>query len=131
LVFTFFPVAGPHYQFPVIGGHLSEGFFYELVHLVLEDGGSKGAAFPSSHVAVAVTILLVSWRHDRLVATVLAPFVIGLTISTVYGRFHYGIDALAGVLTAVVLVILARYLQRWLGPKDRSEAGNSATGSPV
>lgn len=131
LVFIFFPVAGPHYQFPVIGGQLSDGFLYELVHRVLEDGGSKGAAFPSSHVAVACAILLVSWRHDRLVATVLAPFVIGLTISTVYGRFHYGIDALAGVLTAVVLVILARYLQRWLEPKGRSEVGNSATGSPV
>ncbi len=131
LVFIFFPVAGPHYQFPVIGGHLSEGFFYQLVHLVLEDGGSKGAAFPSSHVAVAFAILLVSWRHDRLVAAVMAPFVIGLTISTVYGRFHYGIDALAGVLTAVVLVIFARYLQRWLEPKDRSESGNSPTESPV
>jgi membrane-associated phospholipid phosphatase len=131
LVFIFFPVAGPHYQFPVIGGQLSDGFLYELVHRVLEDGGSKGAAFPSSHVAVACAILLVSWRHDRLVGTVMAPFVIGLTISTVYGRFHYGIDALAGVLTAVVLVILARYLQRWLEPKGRSEVGNSATGSPV
>jgi hypothetical protein len=49
LVFLFFPVQGPHYEFPVIGPPLADGPMYRFVHWVLEDGGSKGAAFPSSH----------------------------------------------------------------------------------
>ncbi len=131
VIFTFFPVAGPHYQFPVIGGPLSEGSLYQLVHWVLEDGGSKGAAFPSSHVAVAVAVSLVTWRHDRVVWLVTLPFVVGLTISTVYGRFHYGIDAAAGVLVAVVLVPVASVLQSWLAASWRGGLGNAALGSPV
>lgn len=131
IIFTFFPVAGPHYQFPVIGGHLSEGFLYQLVHWVLEDGGSKGAAFPSSHVAVAVAISLVTWRYDRVVWLVTLPFVVGLTISTVYGRFHYGIDAAAGILAAVIFVGLAGVLQRWTARTGRRVLGNAKSGSPV
>ncbi len=125
LIFIFFPVAGPHYQFPAIGGELAEGPFYRWVHWMLEDGGSKGAAFPSSHVAVAVTVALASWRSDRTVFWVTLPFVIGLTISTVYGRFHYGIDALAGILAAVVLVWLARRLQGWLAGRSLGSLGNA------
>jgi membrane-associated phospholipid phosphatase len=132
LVFIFFPVLGPHYEFPLIGGRLSEGVFYRLVHWVLADGGSKGAAFPSSHVAVAVTVLLVTWRHDRVLWAVMLPLVVGLTIGTVYGRFHYGLDAAGGVVAAFVLVPLARRLGRWLQrAAEPAGPGNSAVGSPV
>jgi membrane-associated phospholipid phosphatase len=130
-VFIFFPVAGPHYQFPYISGDLADGFFYKAVHAVLEDGGSKGAAFPSSHVAVAIAIVLVTWRFDRLAFWAFLPFVAGLTISTVYGRFHYATDAASGVIAAFLLVALAG----WLEPKLRRErapgVGNSGMGSPV
>jgi hypothetical protein len=132
LVFLFFPVQGPHYEFPVIGPPLADGPMYRFVHWVLEDGGSKGAAFPSSHVAVAVGILLVTWRHDRAVWWVMLPFVVGLTIGTVYGRFHYGIDAASGIVAAVVLYGVAQYLRRWLkGGREAAEAGNAGGNSPV
>ncbi len=131
LVFIFFPVAGPHYQFPEIGGELAAGPFYRLVHWVLADGGSKGAAFPSSHVAVAVTILLVTWRHDRAVCGWMTPLVIGLTIGTVYGRFHYGIDALAGVVSALALVPAARVLRPGLARCWGQLVGNYQLASPV
>ena len=111
VVFIYFPVQGPHYQFPLISGHLAEGPMYGFVHWVLEDGGSKGAAFPSSHVAVAVGVLLVAWRHDRLVFAGMFPLVVGLTVGTVYGRFHYGVDALSGILLALVVTPLALYVK--------------------
>jgi len=131
LVFIFFPVAGPHYGFPLIGGPLAEGPMYKFVHWVLEDGGSKGAAFPSSHVAVAVGILMVAWRHDRVVWLGMLPLVIGLTIATVYGRFHYGIDALAGVAAAALLVPVARHLRGWLRRLGPGVTGNSGVELPV
>jgi membrane-associated phospholipid phosphatase len=131
-VFLFFPVQGPHYEFPVIGPPLADGPMYRFVHWVLEDGGSKGAAFPSSHVAVAVAILLVTWRHDRIVWWAMLPFVVGLTIGTVYGRFHYAVDAASGIVAAVVLYGVAKYLRRWLeGRREGAVAGNSGGTSPV
>ncbi|MGD2152049.1 MAG: phosphatase PAP2 family protein [Gemmatimonadales bacterium] len=114
IVFLFFPVQGPHYEFPPIGPPLADGPMYRFVHWVLEDGGSKGAAFPSSHVAVAVAILLVTWRLDRFVWWVMLPLVVGLTVGTVYGRFHYGVDAAGGIVAAAVLYGVAQYLRRWL-----------------
>jgi hypothetical protein len=136
LVFLFFPVQGPHYEFPVIGPPLADGPMYRFVHWVLEDGGSKGAAFPSSHVAVAVAILLVTRRCDRFVWWLMLPLVVGLTIGTVYGRFHYGIDAASGIVAAVVLYGIAQYLSRWLDGRqgqgsERSETGNSGGALPV
>lgn len=125
LVFTFWPVQGPHYEFPLIGGPLAEGPMYRWVHWVLEDGGSRGAAFPSSHVAVAVTILAVTWRRDRLTWAVFFPFVMGLTIATVYGRFHYGVDALTGWLAATLFVPLAWRLAPYLRRALRVQAGNA------
>lgn len=111
LVYIFFPVAGPFYGFPRIGGELAQGPFYQLVHAILADGGSQGAAFPSSHVAVAVGVAWVTWRHDRRVFAFLAPLVVGLTVGTVYGRFHYGVDALSGVLVGLAGVPLALALR--------------------
>lgn len=131
LIFTVFPVAGPHYQFPVISGPLAEGPMYRFVHWVLEDGGSKGAAFPSSHVAVAVGVLLVTWRHDRLLWAWMLPLVTGLTLGTVYGRFHYGIDAATGILTALLVGPLALRLQSRLRPGVTGGVGNSVRASAV
>jgi hypothetical protein len=133
LVFLVFPVQGPHYEFPLIGPPLSEGPMYRFVHWVLEDGGSKGAAFPSSHVAVAVAILLVTRRHDRFVWWLMLPLVVGLTIGTVYGRFHYGMDAASGIVAAAVLYGVAKHLRRWLErPRQVAETpGNSGGPSPV
>lgn len=124
LIYIFFPVAGPFYGFPSIGGALAEGPFYRLVHTVLADGGSRGAAFPSSHVAVAVGIVLVSRRHDRTLFVAMTPVVAGLAVGTVYGRFHYAVDALAGVLFALVMVPVARWLrERMRGWTSAARAG--------
>lgn len=131
LVFIFWPVQGPHYEFPRIGGELADGFFYKFVNWALEDGGSKGAAFPSSHVAASVAILAVTWRRDRMVWALIFPFVVGLTLSTVYGRFHYGVDALTGWVAATLLVPLAWRISPYLTRLLRLMAGNSRTESAV
>ena len=132
LIYIFFPVAGPFYHFRPIGGRLADGFFYRLVHGVLADGGSRGAAFPSSHVAVALGISLVTWRYDRVVWAALTPLVVGLIFGTVYGRFHYGIDALSGVVFALAVVPVARWIwHRRRGPLGPGGVGNLANRSPV
>jgi hypothetical protein len=128
LIFIFWPVQGPHYEFPPIGPPLADGFWYGVVHAVLEDGGSRGAAFPSSHVAVAVTILLVAWRHDRGVFWALLAPVTGLGVGTVYGRFHYGVDALAGVALALALFPPGLWLRSWIQRRLRTEPSHRSGG---
>lgn len=112
--YIFMPVTGPRYKFEKIKGHLADGFFFKLVHAILSSTASKGTAFPSSHCAIAVIVVLSAARYDLLAFIVLCLFGVGLVISTVYGRFHYAIDAVAGAVLAVIVFGLAPYLFRML-----------------
>lgn len=106
-IFIFFPVAGPRYSFPRIEGALTEGSLFGLVHAVLESASSKGTAFPSSHVAAAGAAVLAAGLEDRRWLWVLIVPWTALTLGTVYGRFHYGVDALAGIVVAAAAVAWA------------------------
>jgi membrane-associated phospholipid phosphatase len=100
LCFVVFPVAGPWYARAHTNG---------LTDVLLTHGSSKGAAFPSSHVAVAMVLWLLAWRYDRRVFWIMAAIVPALIVGTVYGGYHYGIDALAGLGLAVAAYVIPRW----------------------
>jgi membrane-associated phospholipid phosphatase len=104
LFFALFPVDSPFYVFPPLGAPFEGRFFYDLVHFVSGHGGARGGAFPSSHVSVAMVVLLVLWRRERPLALALLPIILGLILATVYGRFHYALDVVAGVALAATVV---------------------------
>ncbi len=104
LFFVMFPVDSPYYLSAPLGEPLAGNFFYELVHFMAGQGGARGGAFPSSHVSVSTVVLLVVWYHDRRLGYFLAPIVAGIYVATVYGRFHYARDVIAGLALAVALV---------------------------
>jgi len=120
LCFAAFPVAGPRYAFPSIEGPPSKGLVFHWVHIVLASGSSKGTAFPSSHVAAAVTTWLAARRESRTWGRVVALPTVVLVLGTVYGRFHYGVDALAGLLVAAACVAAAPWLMRLLAGEAAS-----------
>ena len=107
LCYPFLPATGPRYLFEKIQGPLSKGFFFRLTHSIVSRGSSKGTAFPSSHVSLSVVVLLCALRYDSTAFLILLPMCVGLTLSTIYGRFHYAIDALVGaVLGGIVFGII-------------------------
>jgi len=103
LFFALFPVDSPFYLFPPLGAPFEGHFFYDLVHFMAGRGGARGGAFPSSHVSVATVVLLVLWGRERRLAFALLPIVGGLVLATVYGRFHYALDVVAGLALAVTV----------------------------
>lgn len=102
LVFVYFPVAGPRYLWSAPPG-IPDGPVRRAAVWVLANGSSKGAAFPSSHVAVAVVQSLMMFRHHRRAGLVISIASLLLALGAVYGGFHYGIDVLAGAATGVVV----------------------------
>jgi membrane-associated phospholipid phosphatase len=54
-------------------------------------------------------VSLVAWRHQPRLAYLLVPITGGVMIATVYGRFHYVLDALAGAGLAIAVVLVYRY----------------------
>ena len=96
LFFIVLPVDSPYYLSPHLGPPLSGHFFFDLVHQISARGGARGGAFPSAHVSGAIVVILVAWRHQRRLAYLLLPIIGGVMMATVYGRFHYVLDTLAG-----------------------------------
>ena len=111
--YIFMPVAGPRYFEEKIKAPMSNAPLCKLTHAILSRASTKGTAFPSSHSAVAIVVLLCAARYDLVSFVILFPFCTGLVVGTVYGRLHYALDAVAGVLLGVVMFGLYPFVYRW------------------
>lgn len=107
LVFIFFPVAGPYYEFPRPSPEFLDNGAARLVYATLAKGSSYGAAFPSSHVAGVITAILVCAAGSRRLGAVLAVPGLLLTVGVVYCQMHYAVDAVGGVVLGVVGALTA------------------------
>lgn len=108
LFYILLPVDSPFYLSEPLRAPLSGGVFYELVHALASRGGARGGAFPSSHVSISTVIVLVTMKYQPKWLYWLLPIYVGLVFATVYGRFHYALDVLAGWLLAFTVVALYR-----------------------
>ncbi len=101
------PALGPRYTI----AHLHEdielhGLFikdhiYELLNRL---EGIKRDAFPSGHVAIALTTLFLSMEYEKGLSRILLPLVMLLIISTVYLRYHYLVDVIGGIMLAIISI---------------------------
>jgi membrane-associated phospholipid phosphatase len=105
LGYLFLPAIGPHAWFPQETWHAElDGDFIgpAIRRLNASHGGNfPRDVFPSLHTANAVTLLLVAWRHDRRAFLVYALPCAGLVAATIYLRWHYAVDLVAGAALAV------------------------------
>lgn len=106
-LFTLFPAWGPKYfqaGYVDVGGWI----FTDIMHHIHDHGAILGAAFPSSHVAASFIPWWHTWiRFPRHRWWMSLLFVL-LCMSTVYCRYHYVVDVLAGLLLAVLVVYAMR-----------------------
>lgn len=67
-------------------------------------------AFPSMHIAISFLIWLYAGWNSRRLFCLLSPFVLSLWVSTVYLRYHYLMDCVAGLILAPLCFLLANWL---------------------
>jgi membrane-associated phospholipid phosphatase len=128
-IFILLPVTGPQFYYLAVGTdkiaagifpHLgdwflthsermaspgwNEGFFYHLLDIAHDAGERPTAAFPSSHVGVTTVLMMLALRtrSTKLLFGML-PFYLLMCLSTVYIYAHYAIDAIAGLITGILL----------------------------
>jgi membrane-associated phospholipid phosphatase len=90
------------------------GWCYRALDLIERHVEIPGAAFPSSHVALALITAWFSWRYVPAIRWLHLGLALLICGSTVYTRAHYGVDVLAGWVTAAVLFPLANAAyHRW------------------
>jgi hypothetical protein len=81
-----------------------------IAHPQANDAVAQVAAFASLHVGVTAVILGLAWWHRlRRTTIVLAVFLAGTSVATVYLGWHYVVDIPAGLAIAA--------LAWWLGPR--------------
>jgi membrane-associated phospholipid phosphatase len=94
-----FPIESPHFSLAHAQlAPLSGGLSTALIEAIESYGRVHGAAFPSAHVAGSMVAILCAWRYRRWLFWVTLPFFVSMMVATVYGRYHYVADVLAGML---------------------------------
>jgi membrane-associated phospholipid phosphatase len=117
-VFLCFPVAGPRYTCPLADNEATRTALARFTQRLLNQGAAWGTAFPSSHVAVSLVASVAGARALPASGMVLVPLAVLLTLATVYGQFHYAVDALAGA--AVAALVLGVGFWRWPSTEDQA-----------
>ena len=120
VIFGLFPVAGPRYFFGNATGPIAQVLTARFEHWLTEGGSAIGTAFPSSHVVATWCAVFALWRDARWLALLVAPVALGLAVGTVYGQFHYAVDALAGAVLGALLCAAADPLRSALASGARA-----------
>jgi len=114
LMFVFFACLVIYMILPVVGGRFDvnltkltieyrHGLFTHIMAFIYQRNDHWGAAFPSSHVAIALTLFLVSYKYIKGFALIILIHVILLAISTVFCHYHYAVDVIVGLIYGFIM----------------------------
>ena len=110
--FLLFPVAAPSLG---LGGlefdvPLRGGFFTGVGEYIRSHFHRPGGAFPSIHCGAATIMWWSAFRFSKPAFYVLAPVILSLYVSTVYGGYHYASDVAGGIAAAFLTMVLGSLL---------------------
>lgn len=119
LGYTLVPAAGPHLD-PAFAARFTvplEGWLFTKWNAALVEAGSNRVdVFPSLHTAVTAFLLGFDRRHAPGRYRLWLVPTVGLWCSTIYLRYHYVTDVLAGFALAGLALWMTRILNQ---PNDR------------
>ena len=115
-LYPFFPSEPPRTVFPgeLLGEHGT--VFRDLNWWILGLGGIHTSVFPSGHVSSACGAafgLLFSLPERKRYGIAASALAFGIAVGTVYGRYHYAVDAVAGMVVSCVVSLACACAFRW------------------
>ena len=131
-----FPVHGPKYYFPELRARwysdLDGYLFAAIMRWIFADANLAGAAVPSSHVAISLTVLVLCVRLLPRLAPAIAVVTLLLWVSTVYLYAHYAVDVLLGLVVVPPLLAFSWWLSiRLHGRLPACRTTGRPVGEPV
>ncbi|OQX91428.1 MAG: hypothetical protein B6D58_08190 [candidate division Zixibacteria bacterium 4484_95] len=116
IVFILLPVEGPRFVLADQYTVTFKGYFFmNIVELLENKAMLHGGAFPSAHCSAATVMLILSYKYDKKLYFLILPIIITLYISTMYGRYHYPLDVLAGIIAGIVGIKLSYPIEKLWG----------------
>ena len=116
LIAVFFPIESP--WFAMAGwwkGPLEGGPFTAMMTFIEHYGRVRGAAFPSAHITGATAAMWGAWRFRRWLFWAMLPVFVPMCVSTIWGRYHYVADVLAGLLAGTLGYLIGSWLMKRKG----------------
>lgn len=123
------PGYGPHHHLEAHFTHaLPRGFWMDAVNNAVQSSGAFLDIFPSLHTAGPLYVALFSFLHRdlrpfRVTWPVATFFSVNIIVATLFLRWHYAIDVLAGVILAASTAWLAPRLVSWDLARRKEESG--------
>ena len=111
-----FPVESPYFALASLHlPPLAGGAFTAAIEFIERFGRVHGAAFPSAHVAGSMVALLAARRYRPWLFWICLPFFLSMCVATVYGRYHYIADVLAGIVVGAMGWVMGRWVMECEG----------------
>ena len=121
--FPYFPSEPPRTAFPGTDmPHVETAM--RAVNMTITGGyGIHSSVFPSAHVSSAFSAawaLLAILPHKRWIGWSFAAYGVIVAVATVYGRYHFAVDAVAGLAVSLLAMFAMYLLDRSSGKLDGS-----------
>lgn len=107
-VYPFFPLTPPRLLFHDLPGPAVEPLLRKANFWILDRYGVQACIFPSGHVAAVTAVALAVRAYLPRLGLLFLLAAGSVAVATVYGRYHYGADALAGALVGVLAFLISR-----------------------
>ena len=129
LVFTLVPAEGPWKTLAGQQTMLIEGkwFFRQLNDYLHHQGAIVGGCFPSTHLSAATAVVFATARWSKKMFWGSVVWFAFLFFSTVYGRYHYVVDGLAGLAAGGIAFGLSTLLTKRIYPETVPNARDGET----
>lgn len=104
-LFPYFPSDPPRVVFPGADNPTIVSFTRQLNLAIVGGYGIHSSVFPSAHVSSAFSAawgLMKTLPHKPWIGRAMAIYAASVAIATVYGRYHYAIDAVAGLAISLL-----------------------------
>jgi membrane-associated phospholipid phosphatase len=100
-VYPFFPLTPPRVLFADVPGPHVEPLLRKINFWLLDRYSVAACIFPSGHVAAATAVALAVRKHAPRLGALFLILAASVAVATVYGRYHYAADAVAGALVGI------------------------------
>lgn len=114
-LFPYFPSRPPRIVFPALDAPAAHSVFRRFNIFLLNRATIHSGVFPSAHVSSAFSAawaMFLTLPHRKIFGVGLLIYAFSVSVATVYGRYHYAADALAGFGISTVAGLLALTLAR-------------------
>jgi len=132
ILYMIFPAVGPRFylhDFYSIKTQLPGIFLTDFIRAFLDFGESipsnvvpnpgdfaQSDAMPSAHTTLALIIAYLSWKIKSKSFLFYMPYFVLMIIATIYLRYHYVVDIIAGVFLAIITILIGEYLLKHSEP---------------